>query len=236
MLITPRLLAICKMIKDEESVADIGTDHAYVPIYLKKDMNSTIKKLYASDISKGPLDAARTNIKAFGFEKEIQLILGDGIKWINDYKVKINTCIIAGLGSNTILNILEEDSDNIDCYIISCNTAVAPIRKWAKSKRYKIEEEVLVSDNDIIYEIIKINKNGGVKIKNKSDIIFGPILRKQKPSKVYFEKWLLEEQRQNDLLVKIPKTEKKHKEILKYKNLLKKEVNKVLFNEFKKNK
>ncbi|WP_338982925.1 class I SAM-dependent methyltransferase [Spiroplasma endosymbiont of Othius punctulatus] len=235
MLITPRLLAICKMIKDEESVADIGTDHGYVPIYLKKDTNNSIKKLYASDISEGPLNAARINVNAFGFEKEIQLILGNGIKWINDYKVKINTCIIAGLGSNTILNILEDDSDNIDCYVISCNTSVTPIRKWAKSKRYRIEEETLVDDNDIIYEIIKINKNGGVKIKNKSDIIFGPILRKKKPTKIYFEKWLLEEQRQNDLLVKIPKKEKKHKQILKYRNILKREVNKVIFNEFKDN-
>ncbi|WP_339023186.1 class I SAM-dependent methyltransferase [Spiroplasma endosymbiont of Crioceris asparagi] len=230
-IITPRLLAIANMIKDEKCVADIGTDHGYIPIYLAK--KHTVKKIYCTDVAEEPLNKARNNINSFGVQKDIEIVKSDGISWIKEYRVKVDTCIIAGMGSKTILQILKEDCELIDCYVICCNTNNTPIRQWAKEHKYFIESEVIVKDNDIIYEVIKINKHAGKKIKNLKDLYFGPILRKTKNNKIYFEKWLLEEQRQNKLLSKIPVKTKKYKDTLKYNKKIKKMINKVIKDEFK---
>ena len=77
-IITPRLLAIANMIFDGEIVADIGTDHAYLPIYLVKAGKAT--KIYATDIAKEPLSIAKTNLMNFNVIDDVELILADGIK------------------------------------------------------------------------------------------------------------------------------------------------------------
>jgi tRNA (adenine22-N1)-methyltransferase len=223
--LTPRLFAIAKMIEMEEVVADIGTDHAYLPIYLAKD--SKAKKIYACDINKGPLEVAKHNVNSFGVAEKIELVQADGISWLTDRDVHINECIIAGMGSTTILDILKNDSEKIDCYIIASNTALEPIRRWVKQKKYFIEQETILVDNEIIYEVIKINKFAGTKIKNEYDLIFGPILRKES-SQIFIDKWLLEEQKLKDLSFKIPKTEKRSKEIKKQIKMLSKFINKEL--------
>lgn len=224
--LTPRLFAIAKLIDLEAVVADIGTDHAYLPIYLAKDNNA--KRIYACDVNQGPLDVAKHNIESFGVADKVETILSDGLTWINEQEnIHINECIIAGMGSTTILDILKKDSDKIDCYIIASNTALLPIREWVKEKKYFIEQETIVMDNEIIYEIIKINKFAGVKVKNKFDLNFGPILRR-KPNQLFIDKWVFEEQKIVELLHKIPKRDKKYKTIQKQVKLLNKFVNKEL--------
>lgn len=223
--LTPRLFAIAKMIEMEEVVADIGTDHAYLPIYLAKD--SKAQKIYACDINKGPLEVAKHNINSFGVAEKIELVQADGISWLADRDVHINECIIAGMGSTTILDILKNDSNKVDCYIIASNTALEPIRRWAKEKKYFIEQETILVDNEIIYEVIKINKFAGVKVKNNLDMIFGPILRRE-AGQTFIDKWVSEEQKLIELSQKIPKAEKRFKEIKKQIKVLSKFVNKEL--------
>jgi tRNA (adenine22-N1)-methyltransferase len=75
--LTPRLFAIAKMVDIEDVVADIGTDHAYLPIYLAKDNKA--KKIYACDINEKPLEVAKHNINSFDVKDKIELILSDGI-------------------------------------------------------------------------------------------------------------------------------------------------------------
>ncbi|QEH62046.1 tRNA (adenine22-N1)-methyltransferase [Spiroplasma chinense] len=222
--LTPRLFAIANMISDREVVADIGTDHAYLSIYLAKDKRAS--KIFATDINEKPLAVAKNNIMSFGVADKIELLLADGIEWIREKDLKISSCIMAGMGSGTILKILEDDCKNIDCYVISSNTDVEPIRKWAKSKKYFIEREEIILDNDIIYEIIKINKFAGQKIKTKEDLIFGPILYKTKHNQYFLTKWMEEEQKLTTLLNQIPKNEKKYKEFLKRKNIITKMLKK----------
>lgn len=223
-IVTPRLLALANMVSDGEIVADIGTDHAYLSIYLAK--SGRVPKIYATDVGQNPLQVAKNNILGFGVSDKVETILADGIGWIKDQDVKISSCIIAGMGSTTILEILKNDNDNIDCYVISSNTDVEPLRKWAKQKKYYIESEVLVLDNDIIYEIIKINKFAGQKIRSQFDILFGPILAKTKNNQLLEQKLYLEEQKLMSLLSKIPKKDKKYKQFMKKKKLINKMLKK----------
>lgn len=223
--LTPRLFAIANMVNIGENIADIGTDHAYLPIFLAKDSKAI--KIFASDIAEGPLNVAKHNIDSFGVKDKVELILSNGIEWTIDKKEHIDTCIIAGMGSSTILEILENDNHNIDCYILASNTNVESIRHWIKEKKYYIETEIIIEDNKILYEIIKVNKFAGFKIKNIKDVIFGPILRKTH-NKIFLNKWLLEEEKLLNLLNQVPKTDQKYKNLIKKKNIINKYINKEL--------
>ncbi|QHX36803.1 class I SAM-dependent methyltransferase [Spiroplasma sp. BIUS-1] len=220
--LTPRLFSLASLITEGEVVADIGTDHAYLPIYLAKDGKA--KKIYATDVSLGPLNVAKNNLASFGVADKVETILADGIEWTIPNKIKLDSCIIAGMGSTSILDILKKDNENIYSYIIASNTSLEPIRIWTKQKKYFVEKELIVEDNKIIYEIIKINKFAGTKIKNKKDILFGPILIKDENNKLFLQKWLEEEEKLFNLLQQIPKKDKKYKEILNRK----KEISKLL--------
>jgi len=223
-IITPRLLAIANMIFDGEIVADIGTDHAYLPIYLVKAGKAT--KIYATDIAKEPLSIAKTNLMNFNVIDDVELILADGIKWIKQKNIKISSCIIAGMGSSSILNILKNDNENIDCYVICSTTDLLLIRKWIKQNKYFIETETLVIDNEIIYEIIKINKFAGYKIKTKLDLFFGPIIRRKENNDLLRQNLYKEEQKITTLMNEIPKKTKNYKQFLKRKKLINKMLKK----------
>ncbi|QGS52097.1 tRNA (adenine(22)-N(1))-methyltransferase [Spiroplasma tabanidicola] len=230
-ILTPRLIAISKMISDGEIVADIGTDHGYIAIYLAKDNKA--KKIYATDVAEKPLSVAKNNILSFGVSDRIETLLTDGIGWTKQKNIKITSCIIAGMGSNTVLNILKEDNDNIDCYVISSNTNAENIRLWVKEKKYYIESENIIKDNDIIYEVFKINKFAGQKIKSKKDVIFGPIISKNKNNSLFIEKWMIEEQKLVSLLNQIPKKDKNFKRFMKRKKLISKMLKKENLNDVK---
>ncbi|ALD66626.1 tRNA (adenine(22)-N(1))-methyltransferase [Spiroplasma cantharicola] len=228
--LTPRLFSLAKLITEGEVVADIGTDHAYLPIYLAKDGKA--KKIYATDVAKKPLDVAKNNIASFGVADKVETILADGIQWTISNEIKLDSCIIAGMGSTSILDILKHDNENIYSYVIAPNTNLEPIRSWAKKMKYFVENEIIIEDNKIIYEIIKINKFAGTKIKNKKDIIFGPLLQREKNNKLFLQKWLEEEQKLLNLLKHIPKKDVKYKETLKKQKIISKLLRRrILINE-----
>ncbi|WP_338972960.1 class I SAM-dependent methyltransferase [Spiroplasma endosymbiont of Panorpa germanica] len=225
--LTPRLIKIASLIKDDdEIVADIGTDHAYLPIYLAK--GHKVKFVYASDINKNPFKVAKENVKNFGVSDSIEVINSPGLSWtLERDNLIIDCCVISGMGSTTILDILKLDNDKINSYIISSNTLVGPIRQWVKEQKYFIEQEVLVEDNNIIYEIIKINKFAGIKIKKHSQIYFGPILLKN-IDKLFVEKWVKEKEKINKILINLPSRDKKIKPLKKNLKLINKFINKEM--------
>lgn len=156
------------------------------------------------------LSPSKKNIAKYHTEELITPILADGLTGVSD--IKIDTCIISGLGSTTILTILQRDSDLIDRYILCPNDDPFLLREWIKKHKYFIEKELLIKENDIIYEIIVVNKSAGQKVKNKKDLYFGPYLRKEH-SKLFQEKWLLKNDYYLTLLNKIPANTKRYQEV-----------------------
>ena len=86
-------------------LADIGTDHAYLPCYLIE--KNIIDKAYACDVAKGPFAASLSTIRQYHFEENVEALLGDGLDPILDKEVDIVT--IAGMGSFLIVEILEKN-------------------------------------------------------------------------------------------------------------------------------
>lgn len=153
MKISPRLLAIEYFVKDHSIVADIGTDHGYIPVYLIK--NNTSKKVIGTDISKGSLDKAIQYVKELGYEDYIDTRLGNGLEVLKPYEV--DTVILAGMGGTLIKDILEKDMEiakTINNFIFQPMIATKELRKYLYKNNFKIIDEKIVKEDERYYEII----------------------------------------------------------------------------------
>lgn len=146
-----RLLAIASLIEKEDSIVDIGCDHAYLDIYLIQ--NKLCKKAIAADISEGAINQARDNIKKYNLDRKIKTVLSDGL---NNIKInELNTIVISGMGSNTILKILNKQKfDNIKKIIIQSNNNLSLLRNVMIRKGFLIKKEIAVFENNKYYDII----------------------------------------------------------------------------------
>ena len=99
-----RLKAIVKFVDQKDSIVDVGCDHGYLSIYLVE--NKLVKKVIASDINQNALNSAINNIKKSNLD--IETVLSDGIKDVN--LKGINTLVISGMGTSTILHILSDSN------------------------------------------------------------------------------------------------------------------------------
>ena len=221
--LSKRLSVIADMITDSNIVNDIGCDHALLDIYLLQ--SKKVKKVVASDITPGALNQAKSNVKKYGV-KEIDLRLGDGLNTINDSD-KVDTVVLSGLGNIKINNILNENKkllNNINTIIIQSNTMPDMIRSEVIKLGYKIDDERLVLENNIIYEIIKFTK--GFKKYSKKEIYYGPILLKNK-SELFCKKINKEIEKQENILNRLPKNKRLEKlKIKRFIRKLKKEIKK----------
>jgi len=150
---TPRLLTVAQMVKESSSVADIGTDHAYVPVYLV--LNNMTNKALAMDINKGPLMRAEENILKFSLTDKIKTRLSNGLSELLDNEV--DTVIIAGMGGVLINSILDADKDRLSSvknYILQPMTAIEETRKYLAENGFKIVDEKLAKEDNKIYTII----------------------------------------------------------------------------------
>lgn len=157
MKLSERLMAIANLVPKNSIVADIGTDHGYIPAYLIE--NKIAKKVIGTDISKGSLDKIIEYVKELGFEDKIDSRLGDGLEVIKPYEV--DTVIIAGMGGLLIRDILEKDkeiSDSIMNFILQPMVAAKELRQYLVDNNFEIINEGLVKEENKYYEIIYARK------------------------------------------------------------------------------
>lgn len=175
--LSKRLEAISSLVPNNSKIIDIGCDHGLLDIYLYQQRIST--KIIASDINENALNNAKENIKKNKLKGIIETRLGNGLDTLNEND-NIDTIIISGMGSHTVVGIIKKDLkklDNINTIIIQSNTKIEFLRKEITKINYLIEDELLIEDNKKIYTIIKFKK--GKKKYNKKELYFGPILLKK---------------------------------------------------------
>lgn len=157
-------------------IADIGTDHAYVPCALIK--NKKALKCYACDVLEGPLQAAKKNIQHQGYEDKIETILSDGLK---EVPLDTNTIIIAGMGWLTAKQILETGLlkfKRIEQVVIQVNKDVDALREWISDHNYTIEREKMIEEVHV-YQIISFTLDKH-KPYSEKELFFGPQLLHEK--------------------------------------------------------
>ena len=151
-MLSPRLEKVASLVPKGTKIADVGTDHAYLPIYLME--TGIAKSTVATDIHKGPIDAANANIAAAGV-KGIKTILCDGLNAVAPNEV--DTVIIAGMGGDTIAHILSEaawlkSSDKL--LILQPMSSADSARIYLAQNGYKVEKEVCVEDAGRVYPVM----------------------------------------------------------------------------------
>lgn len=151
-------MALYDAVNMGESVADIGTDHGYVPLLLLRDGISP--KVIMSDISDGSLSKAIANFKLVGLEIDDSCFrTGDGIRTV-DYG-EVDDIIIAGLGGKTIVEILDDDIEKTKSFkrlILQPRNNAGELRWYLYSKGYKIDREILSEEGKFICEVICASK------------------------------------------------------------------------------
>ena len=150
-----RLGKTASMVEPCRCVADIGTDHAYIPIYLVK--RGICGRAIASDINRGPIKKAERNISLHGLEGKIECRIGPGLNTLK--KGEADVAIIAGMGGNLIRDIIEERPDlfrELNYVILQPVQNPEVLREYIYKKGYEIIDEELCIDENKYYEIIKI--------------------------------------------------------------------------------
>lgn len=169
MILSKRLETIIYLVDQGENVADIGSDHGFIVIEL---INRNIAaSCLAVENKIGPY----TNlVKNTSLIKNIKTSLSDGLKEVDK---QFSTVIIAGMGFNTIKEIINdsiEKLDFIDTFIIDSHTLTYELRKFMSEIGYFIKDEKCLIENKIFYEIIKFQK--GHKVYSEVELKYGPIL------------------------------------------------------------
>ncbi len=151
--LSKRLEAVASFVTTGNRVADVGTDHGYVPIYLVQ--TGKVPHAIAMDINKGPLLSADANIKKFGLEKSIETRLSNGLRaYILD---EADSVIIAGMGGGLIVDILSESLDKLTGLelILSPQSDIELVRRFLCDNHFKIVEEAMLIDDGKYYTIMK---------------------------------------------------------------------------------
>lgn len=175
-----RLDALVKTLEGFDSVLDVGTDHAYLPI--KALQENPRLDVSASDNKKGPLSQAKKNLEAAGFKDQVRLYLGEGLEALNE---PVDVIVMAGLGGTTIQKMVLDKAD-LDVKRLVCHPTNNPkaIRQLAHLSSFKIVDEIFDIDQGVPYTLI-ILEPGSVKYTEK-ELLYGPILLKKRP-KEYIE-------------------------------------------------
>ena len=156
--LSKRLSAAASFVRHGAVVADIGTDHAYLPIHLVSSGKSSFA--IASDINEGPIASARENIKKFGLEDKIHARVADGLDGIAEYKP--DHILICGMGGELIARILNDSAyikENKVRLILQPMTSIKELREYL-SCGFKITDETVVYDASKYYQIICAEYDG----------------------------------------------------------------------------
>ncbi len=177
--LSPRLSKIFSLVPENRCTADIGTDHAYIPIALIE--SGKAETAIASDIKTGPIKRADANIKAHGLSDKIETRLGPGLETLkaNDADV----IIIAGMGGILISNILESSRNVVNSaklLIFQPMTATLELREYLSENNFTVCGEYLVSEENKLYNIITAIPSGKTHYSLK-ELYFGKGLEETSP-------------------------------------------------------
>ncbi len=167
--LSKRLEVLASFISNEDSLVDVGCDHGYLSIYLKK--NNKCKRVICSDINQNALDSAIKNIKDSNLQ--IDCYLSDGLKDIP--MNNIDTILIAGMGSSTIIDILKNKDklSSVKKIVLQSNNNHEELRRFMNDIGYYLEREEFVFDKGKWYVMMLYSKSN--KKNSDSEIKYGYI-------------------------------------------------------------
>ncbi|WP_107841440.1 tRNA (adenine(22)-N(1))-methyltransferase [Metasolibacillus meyeri] len=202
--LSKRLAKVASFVPTGAVVADIGSDHAYLPCYLVQ--KGIISQAVAGEVVKGPYESARRQVRAEGLANQIQVRLADGLAAVEQGD-HVDTITIAGMGGPLIVSILEKHPEvlrSVTRLILQPNIHAKVIRQWALAQGWAILDEVILEEDDKIYEILVLQR--GAMFLTDAEILLGSHLIAQR-SAAFVQKWTKEIENWQRILQDLNKAE-----------------------------
>lgn len=197
--LSKRLTQVAAFVPQGARIADIGSDHAYLPAALA--LSGRIQFAVAGEVANGPYDNMVKEITENGLTKTIIPRLANGLAAIRPTD-KVDTVVIAGMGGALIADILEKGRAQlagVKRLILQPNVGEYRLRQWLLKNSYQIMDERLIEEDDHIYEIIVAEPSVVTFTYSEYELMFGPFLLEKK-GPIFKQKWQEYQQRQNGVL------------------------------------
>ena len=153
--LSKRMKAVASMVTKGNIVADVGTDHGYVPIALISE--NKIPSAIALDINRGPLERANEHVKRQSLEDKIKTRLSDGVEAIEVGEV--DSIIIAGMGGELIIHILTDGETvcrSVKELILQPQSDIDKVRAFLRERRYRIVDEDMILEEGKYYPMMRV--------------------------------------------------------------------------------
>lgn len=222
-VLSERLKAVANFIPKGCRLADIGSDHAYLPCYTA--LQGIVSFAVAGEVADGPYCSAKREVETQQLTHKISVRKGDGLEVISEGEVDCIT--IAGMGGVLIASILERGKDKLSSVkrlILQPNTSAHSVRKWLLENEWELKNEVILEEDGKVYEILVAEKGDPQKpyvgLDLESSLLLGPFLQKEK-NDPFRKKWTIELQNWNralkemDKALQIEKVQQKRNELKK---------------------
>lgn len=153
--LSPRLRMVGDLVPAGARLADVGTDHAYLPAALL--LEEKIPWAVAADLRRGPLDRARATVRTYGLTGRVAFRLCDGLTGVKPGEV--DAVAIAGMGGETIAAILQAapwTRERDVPLILQPMTSMSDLRGWLRENGFRIETERLAREGDVLYTALLV--------------------------------------------------------------------------------
>ncbi|PXW91637.1 tRNA (adenine22-N1)-methyltransferase [Streptohalobacillus salinus] len=187
-----RLKTAANYIQSGAFFADIGSDHAYLPIYVCQ-IDQTARAI-AGELNEGPKQAAQSHVSGYQLTDRIDVRKGDGLSVIREEA--IDTVVICGMGGGLIRSILENGEGKLSSVkrlVLQPNMDSHYLRAWLDDQYFHITAEEILEEDGHIYEVIIADKKTTHQQMTDKQCYFGPLLMQEKNS-AFLAKWRREQE------------------------------------------
>lgn len=178
MQLSDRLQAVASMVTENSRLADVGTDHGYIPIYLCE--MEKIPSAIAMDVKKGPLLRAEMNIERYHMQEKIRTRLSDGVRKLNPDEA--DSVVIAGMGGTLVMKILEEGKEvlrSVKELVLQPQSDIDKVRKYLYENEYVITADKIVCEEEKYYPMMHV-RHGHMEELEDIELKYGAFLLKEK--------------------------------------------------------
>ena len=203
----PRLKTVASFLEGVSLLCDVGSDHAYLPVYAIQQ--GLITNAIAGEVVKGPYESAMQTVQDYVLNDKISVRLGDGLDVVTS-KDEVTAISICGMGGELISRILEAGYtgghlNGKERLILQPNVAEHFVREWLMKHSYRITHETVVEDNHRLYEIIVAEPVNERVEYTELELKYGPVLLKQ-PSELCVAKWKRTNRKNKEILEQLQKS------------------------------
>lgn len=188
MELSKRLQAVADLVSEGQVVADVGTDHGYIPIYLLEA--GKCEKAIAMDVNNGPLLRAKEHIAEHGLTQSIQVKLSNGVKALS--AGECDCVVVAGMGGALAVKIMEEGREvfnSLKEFVLQPQSELVKVRQYLWENGYCVVDEDMVLEDGKFYPMMKV-QSGSSDSYTQIELRYGrELLTKKHPIlKMFLEK------------------------------------------------